>query len=513
MTKAKKLIEVALPIKEISAESVRDKSIRHGHISTLHLWWARRPLPVCRAVIFASLVPDPLDANCPQAFCDAVYELLGSNPLYAPYPDIPYTAIYDPMQENLRTRLLMFIGKFSHQCQRDMLSGKSTPSKDQIQEGCLIKWESKNDPVVLRLARLLIWVAYNAERRPEVSYKDLAAEFDIAFNAIKVAEDDLYGTPNRHLASADVEAKEAALQAAIESFQNRMPSVFDPFAGGGAIPLEAARLGCRSYGNDINPVAHIIEKGSVEFPQKYGKPIIYTHDEFMALYGEEGVKLYTERFGGMPMGNVEIPNRLSFDVEYYAKKLLAMTEAEVGHLYPTDEKGNKPVAYYWARTVTCSNPSCRAEVPMLKQFYLSNAKAKEVYLNPIINGTSIGFEVKQGEYKETSLPGWNYRGNVTCPCCGNVTTVEQVKDNFKKKGINEVLIGGIYESPNGGKTYKVLSQENILTSIEEKLNRPSEKMMVKNNRNFNTPSWGIDSYGDMFNERLLESHLMRIITM
>jgi putative DNA methylase len=89
MTKAKKLIEVAMPIKEISAESVRDKSIRHGHISTLHLWWARRPLPVCRAVIFASLVPDPLDPECPQAFCDAVQDLLANNPLYAPYPDIP----------------------------------------------------------------------------------------------------------------------------------------------------------------------------------------------------------------------------------------------------------------------------------------------------------------------------------------------------------------------------------------------------------------------------------------
>ena len=75
--KAKKLIEVALPIKEISAESVRDKSIRHGHISTLHLWWARRPLPVCRAIVFASLVPDPLDENCPQAFKDAVATLLG----------------------------------------------------------------------------------------------------------------------------------------------------------------------------------------------------------------------------------------------------------------------------------------------------------------------------------------------------------------------------------------------------------------------------------------------------
>ena len=130
MTKAKKLIEVALPIKEISAESVRDKSIRHGHISTLHLWWARRPLPVCRAVVFACLVPDPLDANCPKAFCDAVQDLLATNPLYAPYPDIPYTAIYDPMPDNLRNRLLMFIGKFSSPCQQNMLAGKSTPSKD-----------------------------------------------------------------------------------------------------------------------------------------------------------------------------------------------------------------------------------------------------------------------------------------------------------------------------------------------------------------------------------------------
>lgn len=119
MTKAKKLIEVAMPIKEISAESVRDKSIRHGHISTLHLWWARRPLPVCRAVIFASLVPDPLDPECPQAFCDAVQDLLANNPLYAPYPDIPYTSIYDPMPDNLRNRLLMFIGKFSPACQKN----------------------------------------------------------------------------------------------------------------------------------------------------------------------------------------------------------------------------------------------------------------------------------------------------------------------------------------------------------------------------------------------------------
>ena len=383
-----------------------------------------------------------------------------------------------------------------------MLAGKTTSSKDQVQEGCLIKWESKNDPTVLRLARLLIWVAYNSELRPEATYTDLTVEFDEASKAITNAETALYHTPNRHLASPEVTAKEAALQKAIEKFQNRMPSVFDPFAGGGAIPLEAARLGCRSFGNDINPVAHIIEKGSVEFPQKYGKPITYTHEEFMALYGKEGIKLYTENFGGMPTGNVEIPNRLSFDVEYYAKKLLAMTEAEVGHLYPADEKGNKPIAYYWTRTATCSNPSCRAKVPLLKQFYLANTKSKKVYLNPIIHGTDIQFEIKEGSYDEKALPGWNNRGNMTCPCCGNITPVDQVKQQFKNKKTSERILSVIYET-NGGKYYATPHKDNSYQPHLTIENKPNEKMAVENNRNFNTPGWGIDNYGDMFSCRQL----------
>lgn len=149
MTTPKKLIEVAMPIKEISAESVRDKSIRHGHISTLHLWWARRPLPVCRAVVFASLVPDPLDENCPQAFRDAVELLLGkgTNPgdPYKPYDDIPYTSAVDPMDDNLRNRLLMFIGKFSPKYMENERLGKTTPPKDQFSDFSLIKWENKNN--------------------------------------------------------------------------------------------------------------------------------------------------------------------------------------------------------------------------------------------------------------------------------------------------------------------------------------------------------------------------------
>ena len=383
-----------------------------------------------------------------------------------------------------------------------MLAGKTTPSKDQVQEGCLIKWESKNDPTVLRLARLLIWVAYNSELRSEATYTDLAVEFDEASKAITNAETALYHTTNRHLTSPEVTAKEAALQKAIEKFQNRMPSVFDPFAGGGAIPLEAARLGCRSFGNDITPVAHIIEKGSVEFPQKYGKPITYTHEDFMTLYGKEGVKLYTENFGGMPTGNVEIPNRLSFDVEYYAKKLLAMTEAEVGHLYPADEKGNKPIAYYWTRTATCSNPSCKAEVPLLKQFYLANTKSKKVYLNPIIHGTDIQFEIKEGSYDEKALPGWNNRGNMTCPCCGNITPVDQVKQQFINKSTSEKLLVRIFESKTG-KEYKLAN--NIVYDFTEnnKVEYPSEIMPIHYSQAFPSCTWGFSKWGDIYSSRQL----------
>lgn len=113
-----------MPIKEISAESVRDKYIHNGHLSTLHIWWARRPLPLCRATVFASLVPDPLDDNCPKAFKEAVSFLLAGNQftesLYKPYSDIPYTAVRDEMENNLRNRLMMFIGKFSDNCSEDM---------------------------------------------------------------------------------------------------------------------------------------------------------------------------------------------------------------------------------------------------------------------------------------------------------------------------------------------------------------------------------------------------------
>ncbi len=503
--KAKKLIEVALPIKEISAESVRDKSIRHGHISTLHLWWARRPLPVCRAIVFASLVPDPLDAHCPEAFKYAVEMLLNTELgklHYKPYKDIPYTSIVDEMEDNHRNRLMMFIGKFSEKCQENMKTGKSTPPKEQLDDWSLIKWENKNNPKILRIARELIFVAYQSDKRPDATWEELHAEFDKLYDAIPKAETALYELKDRHIETDKVKQLETELQAAIDAFQDEMPSVFDPFAGGGAIPLEAARLGCRSYGNDINPVAHIIERGSAEFPQKYGKLIVYSKEEFEKLYGEEGIKMAQEDERGITFDGkcYRIPNRLAFDVEFYAKKILAETEKEVGYLYPADEKGNKPIAYYWARTAKCSNPACGAEVPLLKQFYLANSSKKRVYFNPIIKGTAIFFEIRDG--KCDHLQGWNNRGNLFCPCCGSLTSVNEVKRQFKKTGIPQRMIAVIYESKDG-KSYRIPTQQELDVKVPNVENKPSDRMAVENNRNFNTPGWGIDNYGDMFSNRQL----------
>lgn len=509
--KAKKLIEVAMPIKEISSESVRDKSLCHskGHMSTLHVWWARRPLPTCRAVIFASIVPDPLDENCPEAFGDAIDDLLNNGKaksIYKPYRDIPYTAILDPVEDNRRTRLMAFIGQFSDTCQVNMLKGKATPPKEQLSDYSLIKWESKDNPEILGLARKLIWVAYNAEMSPDKSYKELASEFDAAYKAIFDAEKALYRTVDRHIECDSNWDLEIALKEAIEKFQNRMPSVFDPFAGGGAIPLEAARLGCRSFGNDINPVAHIIEKGSAEFPQKYGKSIVYSKAEFERIYGEDGVKLFHKKSNDDGIGwhvdtnNYYLKNRLSFDVEYYARKILKKAEDEVGFLYPVDKNGRKPVVYYWARTAVCSNPSCKAEVPLLRGFYLCNKDKKKLYLNPVINGTDIQFEIRQGTCK---IKEWNRRGVMTCPCCNSVTNVDAIKKQSLANKLKPRLLAVISDTPNG-KEYSLPSDE-LQTLVSKELDvlyKPNESMS-RNSNGGDTFPWGFTKWGDLFSDRQL----------
>lgn len=505
--KAKKLIEVAMPIKEISAESVRDNRLAGGNIRTLHIWWARRPLPTCRAVVFASLVPDPLDEYCPQAFKDAVADVLMTDRQYAPYKDIPYTAAYDPMEDNMRNRLMMFIGKFSPLCEENMKAGKKTAPADQLTPGSLIKWENHDNKAVLNKAQKLIWVAYNSEMHPDLAYSVLSDSFDQYKKEIEDTENKLYGIQDRHKESKEVKDLEIKLNQAIADFQNRMPAVFDPFAGGGAIPLEAARLGCRSYGNDINPVAHIVEKGSAELPQRFGKPIILSRKEFENKYGPLGDEILQEITGALFSGEtVSIPNRLTFDVAYYARKIISSAYDEIGHFYPKDDYGNTVTAYYWARHAVCSNPSCRASIPMLRNFYLCNTAKNNIYLNPSISGKNITFTLTHGKYTSSQLTEWNHHGTITCPCCGSVTNVKDIKAQSREFGLPPKFYGVISETESG-RVYS-LPSDRIKAIINDQPNDaigPEEFMPQNDAQNVKVPFWGFKKWRDLFSQRQLRA--------
>lgn len=504
----KKLIEVAMPVKEISAESVRDKSIRHGHISTLHLWWARRPLPVCRAVVFASLVPDPLDENCPREFVAAVEELLGkkNNPgdPYKPYTDIPFTAAIDPMEDNLRNRLLMFIGKFSDTYIKNEKYGKVTPAKDQLSEYSLIKWDNKNNETIINKARRLIWVAHDPAH-------NTLAEFDKHYQAIKKAEQDLYSIPDRHIETDKVKTTQAALDAVINAFQERMPSVFDPFAGGGAIPLEAARLGCRTYANDLNPVAHIIEKGSLEFPQKYGKPINYSTLEFVKRYGQEAFDALENDAKVVVSGSVtgvRIANRLAYDVEFYAKKLLALAEQEIGRYYPADEQGNRPVAYYWARTIKCSNPTCQFEIPLVGTKFLCRKTDKKVAFNLLTNEKEKSFDIiiKKDRQIDFNTDGTVSGSKAICPHCQAVNGTDYLKNISKTIGLGQKLIAVIWETDKG-KEYRLptkadIEASQINTDLLHNQYLPNESMQQIPDL-VSGRGWGIEKWRDLFSTRQL----------
>ena len=260
----KKLIEVALPLEKINAESAREKSIRHGHPSTLHLWWARRPLAAARAVIWASLVDDP-----------------------SSHPDQFPT---EEDQNRERQRLFMILED-------------------------LVVWENSNDPTVLQAAK-----------------------------------DEI-----------------------MKSTDGNPPALLDPFAGGGAIPLEAQRLGLKAHAHDLNPVAVMINKAMIEIPPRFtGMPPV----------NPDARQMGSIRTGSGAKGLAE-------DVRYYGEWMKQEAFKRIGHLYPkVKDKGGKEhtvIAWIWARTVKCPNPACGCEMPLASSFVLSKKKNNEAYILPSLN--------------------------------------------------------------------------------------------------------------------------------
>jgi putative DNA methylase len=400
--KCPRLIEVSLPIREISAESVRDKSLRHGHLSTLHLWWARRPLAAARAVVFASLVPDPDDANCPPAFRAAVIRLLRDKvpdeltgyrrgrtfhrdpDPYKPYKDIPDTP---------RNRLLTFIAKWSPEWisfEAGVLEDKPSPSL-MLDDRSLVKWDT-SDPdndqgwEVLRTARELVGIANG----------------------------------------------------------DKPPTVLDPFSGGGAIPLEAGRVGAQAIANDYNPVASLVLRATCEFPQRYAKP------------GSRLVKGQIEE-------KAQVSNVLVHDVELWANWILDRARQRIGHLYPPGKDNIPVVGYIWARTAPCSNPACRAEIPLLRSLLLCDSRSshKRVAMTMHVKGKQIAFGIGKGS--EGTDGTMLTRGDCRCPVCKQTTPVKDLRQAGLDNKMGERLVAVVTDH-SGGKQYRPVEPGDLTAS-------------------------------------------------
>lgn len=308
----KKLIEVALPLDDINAAAAREKSIRHGHPSTLHLWWARRPLAAARAVLFAQLVNDP-GYETGQGFTRGVNKR-------------------DAARE--RERLFGIIRE-------------------------LVKWENTNNEAVLSTARAEIWKSWRETCKLNEKHPDAAQLFD----------------------------------------PEKLPAFHDPFAGGGAIPLEAQRLGLEAYASDLNPVAVLINKAMIEIPPKFaGRAPVGPIPA-----GEKQGKLHEDWSGA---------KGLAEDVRRYGHWMREQAEQRIGHLYPKveitadmaqDRPDLKPlvgqqltvIACLWARTVRSPNPAYSdVAVPLASNFLLSTKAGREAWVEPVINGRDFHFKVK-----------------------------------------------------------------------------------------------------------------------
>lgn len=339
MAYKKKLIEVALPLEAINTESAREKSIRHGHPSTLHLWWARRPLAAARAVIFSSLVDDP--SSHPEEFPT------------------------EEAQTAERKRLFKILEK-------------------------LVKWENSNNQEVLNQAKAEILKSTN-------------------------------GNP---------------------------PALLDPFAGGGTIPLEAQRLGLEAHASDLNPVAVMINKAMIEIPPK--------------IAGQPPVNPESRRQTGYS-GEWKGAQGLAEDVRYYGEWMKKKAFERIGHLYPKvkDEHGQEhlAIAWIWARTVKCPNPACGCEMPLASSFELSKKKGKEAFVQPIIEGSKIRYEVKYG--KGAPKPPKTARGaNFKCICCGEAAKGEYIRAEFTAKRSGAQLMAIVAEG-RGRRLYISPTDEHI----------------------------------------------------
>lgn len=384
----RRFIEESFPVKEVGVASAKEKNIRHGHISTLHIWWARRPLAASRATAYAALTPAPKDAE-------------------------------------------------EWQKKRDFI----------IQ---LSQWENSNNQSLLERARREILEANG-------------------------------GVP---------------------------PKVLDPFSGGGSYPLEALRLGCDSYANDYNPVAVLIEKATLEYPQKFGRPF-----EGMPEWAKSQRASQKVERGGKKNGKDEQPalfdpttasdttdfNPLLNAVRYWGKWVLEEAQKELADFYPLDSDGNIPIFYIWSHTIPCQNPACGIEIPLVRQFWLAKRDKKKVALYPEVTKGKLEFRII-GDGYEKWVEGFNPDyGTVSdavaiCPVCKSMIDADTNRRLFQEGASGMTILAIVLAKKSSarsdqGKHFRVatINDKKTFESSQEILNKKREFLKVK---------WGIDPSPD-----------------
>ena len=286
----------------------------------------------------------------------------------------------------------------------------------------------------------------------------------------------------------------AAKAEILKSTNNNPPALLDPFAGGGAIPLEAQRLGLEAHAHDLNPVAVTINKAMIEIPPRFaGKPPV-----------NPDARVSTMQNGWSRAQG------LAEDVRYYGEWMKQEAFQRIGHLYPKvkvpHEQGGgeaTAIAWIWARTVKCPNPACGCEMPLASSFVLSKKKEHEAWVKPIPDGDKVHFEVQNGKCPKEYESYKTGRGAAfKCPCCGEVTTDEYVKSEGKAGRLGTQLMAIIGDGKHG-RIYLSPNEEHILAARVEKPENGPTGALPENPRWFSPPAFGMDHYDDLFTPRQL----------
>ncbi len=467
----KKLIEVALPLEAISREAAREKSIRHGHPSTLHLWWARRPLAACRAVLFAQLVDDP-----------------SSDPQY----------------------------RIGQRVDEERASGKRAELFNLIED--LVKWENSNNPDIINKARAEI-ARCVASRKIELG--------DLKQETVIFGSDEGQEHPNGPISTAGVTAYEMVLMRCTPEVVNHFlatyaPPVLDPFAGGGSIPLEAQRLGLRAHASDLNPVPVLINKALIEIPPKFaGQPPI--NPAWQHKHQSEKT-LHATSWSGA--------RGLAEDVRYYGEWMRNEAEKRIGHLYPKVKitqdmidagrddlepyRGQEltVIAWLWARTVESSNPAYSGvHVPLVTTLWLSKKKGKETWLEPEVNQSSkrYAFRVRTGkpssEYKEVVESGTKLGRGCKFRCILSDTLIpeEHIKSAGQSGKLGATLLAAVCEGTRG-RVY--ISATDEMEQAAKSSVEPCDSMgldapLANDPRNLWCLGYGLDTFEKLFTPRQL----------